>query len=277
MTSLSVFNPLFARSPRDKVAGLTPWVQLVLGGAHQNLPRRLLIPETTPGRDIDVVPIRALPTRPGLSYVEGQARLLHDLANIELQAMELAFRTLIEFGHQGRAFAEELATIVHDEGRHLLLCIEGLETIGFPWGTWPVHLSLWNCVRADDSILDRILMVHRYQEGGGLDAGERMLQKISGVNAPVVREILETIFREELGHVQFGSRWYRHFCAEVGLNPTTDFKERLAGLIARMPVRKERISRELRLKAGFSEGELDALEAVQRKQSFSDRKVIHDT
>ncbi|MBX9769029.1 MAG: ferritin-like domain-containing protein, partial [Bdellovibrionales bacterium] len=215
--SVTPVNPLLACSPAEKAAGLPFWVEAVLGSFETAGQRQLPeIPEF-PGRDVEVVPIRALPTRPGLSYPVGQARLLHDLANIELQAMELAFRTLIEFGHADSEFRKELARITLDEGRHLLLCVDALETLGFPWGTWPVHLSLWKCARSEDSILDRILMVHRYQEGGGLDAGERLLQKLSGVHAPLVKDILTTIFDEELGHVQFGSRWYRFFCQSQGL------------------------------------------------------------
>ncbi|MBX9768391.1 MAG: ferritin-like domain-containing protein [Bdellovibrionales bacterium] len=264
MLSNAYSNPLVATAPLEKVRGLKYWVQRILDGAG----KELQIPGL-PGRDVEIVPIRALPPRPGLSYVEGQARLLHDLANIELQAMELAFRTMIEFGTCDPEFLRELSRITLDEGRHFQMCLEGLVQLGFPWGTWPVHLSLWNSVQADDSILDRILMVHRYQEGGGLDAGERILQKISGVHAPIVRAILEVIFTEELGHVQFGSRWYRHFCALENLDAEKDFQERLCRLITRMPVRKERLARNLRMRAGFSEGELEVLESIQRKENGS--------
>jgi uncharacterized ferritin-like protein (DUF455 family) len=256
-------NPLEATTPLEKVRGLEYWVPHILEGAASEL----TIPPL-PGRNVEVVPIRDLPSRPGLSYVEGQARLLHDLANIELQAMELAFRTMVEFREKDQLFLQELAQITLDEGRHFRMCIQGLVEIGFPWGSWPVHLSLWNSVRAEDSILDRILMVHRYQEGGGLDAGERILQKISGVQAPLLRAILEPIFKEELGHVQFGSRWYRHFCRLENLDVETDFRERLHRLIARIPVRKERLSRNLRIQAGFSEDELEVLEAIQQKSSL---------
>lgn len=264
MLSIEYLNPLIATTPSAKLCGLEHWVQRILRGSGAELQIPLL-----PGRDVEVVPIRSLPSRAGLSSIQGQARLLHDLANIELQAMELAFRSMVEFQAVEPQFLGELAQITLDEGRHFQMCIDGLMALGFPWGTWPVHLSLWNSVRSDDSILDRILMVHRYQEGGGLDAGDRILQKISGVHAPIVKSTLELIFREEMGHVQFGSRWYRHFCALQGLDAEEDFRDRLQRLISRMPVRKERIAKELRRQAGFSEGELELLEAIQKKEDVS--------
>ena len=122
-----------------------------------------------------------LPAKKGLSFKEGQARLLHDLASIELQAMELCLRSLYEYPDAPVAFREQLATIALGEGNHLQLCLNGIETLGFAWGDWPVHVALWHSTANSDSLLDRILIVHRYLEGSGLDAGDTLLRRLSGV------------------------------------------------------------------------------------------------
>ena len=134
-----------------------------------------------PGRDIQVVMADELPAKKGLSFKEGQARLLHDLASIELQAMELCLRSLSEFPEAEDAFRQELATIALSEGSHLQLCLDGIERLGYKWGDWPVHLALWHSTAPSDSLLDRILIVHRYLEGSGLDAGDTLLRRLSGV------------------------------------------------------------------------------------------------
>src|SRR6218665_1741766 len=61
-----------------------------------------------PVRDIEVLHAKKHPPKKGFSTAEGQARMLHDLANIELQAMELGLRTLVEFPNAPQGFKEEL-------------------------------------------------------------------------------------------------------------------------------------------------------------------------
>ncbi|MGZ6480488.1 MAG: DUF455 family protein, partial [Bdellovibrionales bacterium] len=155
-----------------------------------------LVPQV-PGRDVQILPIRELPAKKGLSTREGQARLLHDLASIELQAMELGVRSLIEFPDAPRAFREELAQVTLEEGKHLRLCVEGLEALGFPWGSFAAHNGLWTCVSAEDSLLDRIVIVHRYLEGSGLDASNTILRRLAGVRAVEALKAVEVISRDE--------------------------------------------------------------------------------
>lgn len=214
------------------------------------------------GRDVQVVAPAELPPKPGLASKVGQARLLHDLASIELQAMELAVRTLTEFPEAHPEFRSELAEIAMDEGRHFSLCLKGIEALGFRWGDWPAHISLWNTVGAEDTLLDRILIVHRYLEGSGLDAGDSILRRLTGVPGRAMKDIVNVIVREEVRHVAFGSRWYRTVAEENGVDPERDFARRIER-IARVAPRRERLARDLRLRAGFTLGEISALEECQ--------------
>lgn len=220
-----------------------------------------------PGRDVPILIPGLLPPKKGLSYKEGQARLLHDLASIELQAMELGLRTLHEFPEAPAGFREELVEVVRSEGRHLELCLHGIERLGFQWGDWPAHNMLWASVAESDSLLDRILIVHRYLEGSGLDAGETLLRRLDSVLESPLHKISQVIVTEEIGHVEFGSRWYREICAREKINAQEDFPVRLGAFRFRIPKRIERISRSLRLQAGFTESEIGHLENLRAQMA----------
>lgn len=214
------------------------------------------------GRDVPVVMPAELPPKPGLASLEGQARLLHDLASIELQAMELAVRTLYEFPDAALEFRKELADLALDEGKHLGLCLRDLRDLGFNWGSWPAHLALWQAVSPEDTLLDRILIVHRYLEGSGLDAGDSILRRLVGVPNKFVRETVKTIVDEEVAHVSFGSRWYRRVAEDMRIDPERDFAERMAVLVRTIP-RKERIAADLRRRAGFTDYEISVIESAR--------------
>lgn len=228
----------------------------ILSGQAEDVPFQ-------PGRDVEIVAIRDLPPKKGLSYREGQCRLLHDLASIELQAMELGVRTLIEFPSAPSLFREELARITIEEAKHFRLCLEALELMGKPWGSYPIHIGLWQSVAKEDTLLDRILIVHRYLEGSGLDASDNLLNRLSGIAQTPINNVVKVIATDEFAHVQFGSRWYRTICKHEGIDAEKDFRPRLFGLIHRIPRRIERINEQLRLKVGFTPAEIVALNEVR--------------
>jgi len=221
-----------------------------------------------PGRDALVLDSKLHPPKKGFSQKEGQARMLHDLASIELQAMELGLRTLIEFPEAPHGFREELKAVTISEGQHLRLCLEGIADLGYTWGHWPVHTALWNAVSSEDSLLDRILIVHRYLEGSGLDAGDNLIRRLDGIDAAgaAAKKIVQQINFEEIGHVDFGSQWYREVCRLEGRDSQVDFPARMEALRWQLPKRMEKINRELRRKAGFTETELECCEAL--RESF---------
>jgi uncharacterized ferritin-like protein (DUF455 family) len=220
-----------------------------------------------PARDVLVLDSKLHPPKVGFSKKEGQARMLHDLASIELQAMELGLRTLVEFPEAPQGFREELMAVTVSEGQHLRLCLEGLADLGYEWGHWPVHTALWNAVSKEDSLLDRILIVHRYLEGSGLDAGDSLIRRLDGIDGSLsVKKIVQQINFEEIGHVDFGSQWYREICRLEKRDAQEDFPQRMEALRWQLPKRMEKINRDLRRKAGFTEAELACCEAL--RESF---------
>lgn len=217
-----------------------------------------------PARDIVLLEAKLHPPKKGLASAEGQARLLHDLASIELQAMELGVRTLAEFPEAPAGFREQLAAVTINESEHLQMCLENIDALGFKWGDFPVHTHLWNATSIEDSLLDRILIVHRYLEGSGLDAGDTFLRRLESVQAPLVKSAVKTINQDEVGHVEFGSRWFFEICKNQKLDPGFEFHHRMIRLLDKIPKRVENLNHDLRKKAGFSEDEIAALEELRR-------------
>lgn len=233
--------------------------------------QQLSVP-TMPSRDIEVVDIRALRDKQlrnkvSLFTPEGEARLLHDVANIELQAMELGLRTLIEFPQAPDELQKDMQQLVRSEAYHLSLCLDGIAQLGFKWGSWPIHLGLWQAVSPHDTLSDRMLIVHRYLEGTGLDAQEKILNKLASHNSRVAKKIIQIIRDEEIDHVRFGTDWFRKLVLAEGKNPDKEFAERIEYLLQRekhpLPFRREKIQREVRVQAGFNDTELDFLEQLQ--------------
>lgn len=226
-----------------------------------------------PSRDILVLDFKSHPQKKGFSTKEGQARMLHDLASIELQAMELGLRTLAEFPEAPQEFKEDLWQITLSEAEHLEMCLIEIDKLGYKWGDWPVNCGLWTAVSDKDTIIDRVLIVHRYLEGSGLDAGDTLIRRLAGVDAKTVQKAVQIINQEEVGHVQFGSRWYVEFCKAEKLDPGTDFFKRMNRLRAVLPKRISPLNHDLRKRAGFTEEEINYLESL--RLSFLEKESVY--
>lgn len=266
--SLEKTQVLVESNVHRKLSGLDGMIEECLKGAPFVIP-------ATPGRDVQILPLRDLPAKKGLSLKEGQARLIHDLASIELQAMELCVRTLAEFPSAPDEFKLGLAEIARDEGRHLKLCLDALDDLGMPWGSFPAHVMLWHSVSPEDSLLDRIVIVHRYLEGSGLDATDTIFRRLSGVPAPEAKRAVEVISHDEIRHVKFGSYWYHRLLKSNGVQPEDDFGPRLARVISRIPRRIEPIAHHIRREAGFLDSEISVLEQIRADWMNPARSKIH--
>lgn len=224
-------------------------------------------------RDIEVVMASKMPKKKGLSFVEGKQRLLHDLASIELQAFELGLRTLIEFSKKNEVpknFLNELLSISLEETTHLRLCLKALEDYGGFWGMFPVHLGLWKVALKEDTINERILKVHRYLEGSGLDATFSLLHRVEQVpDSKILEKVISRIAHDEIKHVQFGSKWFSYFCNLNNLSNLSECKRILEKYYHILPRRKERMSVSLRQKAGFTKEEIQLFSEHQHAKLIS--------
>ena len=188
--------------------------------------------------------------------------LLHAIAHIEFNAINLALDALWRFDGMPRQFYLDWLRVAAEEARHFSLLRAHLQTQGHDYGDYPAHQGLWTlCEKTAHNVTARMALVPRTMEARGLDATPLIQRKLRQVGAPdalAAAEILEVILREEVGHVTIGDHWYRWLCERDGLEPEAHY----ASLVERYhaPRPKPPLNRTARRLAGFSETELQWLE-----------------
>ncbi len=213
-----------------------------------------------PGRPArpELVDPRRLERRSGATP-EGRIRLLHAFAHIEFNAINIALDAVYRFRHLPRRYIGDWLGVARDEAKHFLLLADELERRGSRYGDFSAHGGLWDMVcRTRGSALERMALVPRVLEARGLDVTPGMIAKFRQAGDFAAVEILEIIYRDEIGHVRVGSHWFRHLCDQRGADPETTFRDLVATFLdgkLRGP-----FNWPARLAAGFAAAELKALE-----------------
>ena len=214
-----------------------------------------------PGRPLRprLVPPRALPQR-GLGNAEGRAALIHAVAHIEFNAINLAWDAVYRFRGMPSGYYDDWVAVADDEARHFRLLRQRLAAHGMDYGDLDAHDGLWQmAVRTDHDCLTRMALVPRVLEARGLDVTPGMIQRLRSAGDLATVEVLELILREEVAHVAAGSRWFRWCCERQGREPRSTFLQLLESYLP-APL-KGPLNRPARLAAGFDLGELDGLES----------------
>lgn len=218
-------------------------------------------PGGIPGRPAQpaLVPHTSLKAKP-MNTPEGRALLLHAIAHIELNAIDLALDVVWRFSGLPEHFYKDWVRIAKEEAKHFLLLQKHLLSLGFDYGQFPAHNSLWDMAeRTKGDILARIGLVPRTMEARGLDASPGVKNKLVSVGDHAAGRILDIILEDEIGHVAAGNRWYRHVCLQRGLDPVATYRELIQQYDA--PKLKSPYNLEARRLAGFEEEELSYLAA----------------
>ena len=148
--------------------------------------------------------------------------------------------------------------IAQEEAKHFTLLRNHLVSMGFDYGDFPAHNTLWDMAeRTQGDLLARIGIVPRTMEARGLDASPGVKNKLVSVGDHRAGDILDIILAEEIGHVAAGNRWYRYLCAQRGLDPVSTYAELIAQYDA--PKLRPPFNMAARRLAGFEEVELAAL------------------
>ncbi|MFP4182406.1 MAG: ferritin-like domain-containing protein [Thiohalospira sp.] len=206
-----------------------------------------------------LVPPRELPRR-GPQSLQGRAALLHAVCHIEFNAINLAWDAVYRFRDLPGEYYTDWVRIAAEETRHFVLVRRHLATLGYAYGDFDAHNGLWElAVRTDHDPLVRMALVPRVMEARGLDVTPGMRDRLAAVGDTAAAAILETILTDEVGHVAAGSRWFRYLCRQRGEEPEATY-HRLVAAYLRGPV-KPPLNRPARLAGGFTEAELDYLEA----------------
>lgn len=200
---------------------------------------------------------RALAQR-GLGTAEGRAALVHAVAHIEFNAINLAWDAVYRFRDQPDEYYRDWAQVAADEARHFGLLAARLADFGHAYGDFDAHDGLWDmAMRTADSCLARMALVPRVLEARGLDVTPGMIERLRAAGDQATVGILEVILREEVAHVAAGSRWFAWCCAREGVEPQATFRDLLQAHLRgglRGPFNVD-----ARLRAGFTAVELDRL------------------
>lgn len=190
---------------------------------------------------------------------EGRAGLLHALAHIEANAVNLALDLVWRFSGMPVAFYLDWMGVAQEEALHFQLLSTHLQTLGFEYGDFPAHDGLWETAhRTRGDLLARLALVPRTLEARGLDASPAIRKKLISVGDPRGAEILDIILRDEIGHVALGNRWFRYLC-ELGCHEPVATYARLATAYGASRL-KGPFNLPARRAAGFDEAELEALQ-----------------
>lgn len=226
-------------------------------------PEALHEPEGIPGRPAlpELVPPARLKPR-SVHTVEGRAALIHALAHIELNAVDLAADIVWRFAGLPTAFYAQWVTVAREEALHFQLLREHLCSMGYDYGSFPAHNALWEMAhRTRHDLLARLALVPRTLEARGLDASPPIRAKLIAAGDHRAGEILDLILRDEIGHVAVGNHWYRWLCRRESVDPESHY-ETLAQR-HRAPRPKGPFNLEARRSAGFTETELHRLTSGQ--------------
>jgi len=213
----------------------------------------LIPPQQVPRRRVDTLP--------------GRAALVHALAHIEFNAINLALDAAHRFASMPVAYYADWLRVADEEASHFELLNAHLATIGYGhvYGDFPAHNGLWDmALKTAHDPLVRMALVPRVLEARGLDATPLIVDKLKAVNDTRMVEILAVIERDEIGHVAIGSHWFGWLCAARGLEPEATFRQLLVDYDA--PPLKPPFNLAARRQAGFSEPELAWLAAASQAQ-----------
>jgi len=215
---------------------------------------------------------RAVPGRPGrpelvsprlvkrraMNTVVGRAALIHALTHIEFNAINLALDAVWRFADMPVEYYADWLRVADEEAFHFSLLAGHLRELGYVYGDFPAHNSLWEMAeKTSIDILARIALVPKTMEARGLDIVPSMRAKLAQAGDTKAAGILDIILHDEIGHVAIGNQWYAYLCEQRGLDPVAAYAH-LAGKYA-APALRGPFNLEARRAAGFSELELSAL------------------
>jgi uncharacterized ferritin-like protein (DUF455 family) len=242
--------------PAEKAAAAGALFESAGQGLALDETARLERPPGLPGRPTKpmLVPTLQVPKRSPFT-VDGRAALIHAIAHIEFNAINLALDAVWRFAGMPREFYLDWLQVAAEEALHFGLLHEHLQSLGFRYGDFDAHDGLWTMAeKTADDVLARMALVPRTLEARGLDATPPLQAKLARAGDARAVEILDIILRDEVGHVRIGNRWYRHLCRERGLDPVALYPQLVARYEA--PRLRPPFNLAAREAAGFSAEEL---------------------
>ena len=195
---------------------------------------------------------RDMPKRRNFGSQAGRIALIHALAHIELNAIDLGWDIVARYSAETlpREFYDDWAGVAAEEAEHFALLHARLAALGSEYGVLPAHDGLWEAALATaGDLLARLAVVPLVLEARGLDVSPEMIRRLQHIGDTDSAAILDRIYRNEIGHVAVGARWFDRLCRARGLDPAGVFADRVRRCFT--GVLKPPFNREARDRAGF--------------------------
>lgn len=230
--SQAALHVLTTADPHEKAALTHDYVTLWREGTiaeigAENIPDRPARPEKP-----ELRPPNEMPKRRKAGSSAGKVALLHALAHIELNAIDLAWDimarfAMLEIGGKPlpRDFFDDWCAVADDEAKHFLMLSERLHELGAAYGDLPAHDGLWeSSERTAHDFAARLAVVPMVLEARGLDVTPAMIVTMEEQDDMVTADILQTIHDEEITHVRAGTRWFTYYCRHHDLDAEKTWK-----------------------------------------------------
>lgn len=162
--------------------------------------------------------------RPGTPT--GRIALLHALAHIELNAVDLHWDIIARFSHVPLplGYYDDWVKAADDEAKHFNLISDCLEAAGSSYGAMPAHAGMWRAAEdTADDLLGRLAVVPMVLEARGLDVSPAMIDLFRKAGDSGALAALEIIYAEEVAHVAYGSKWFNFLCGRHDQDPKDAF------------------------------------------------------
>ena len=151
---------------------------------------------------------------PGLHLLEQdreRGKLLHFFGNHELLATELMALVLLKFPDAPAAFRQGVLRTLRDEQEHTRLYMERMKSCGVALGDFPVSGYFWRCVSTMEHPIDYVAGLCLTFEQANLDFAGHFAKSFGAVGDADTAKLLEKIYRDEIGHVAYGLKWFRRW------------------------------------------------------------------
>lgn len=174
----------------------------------------------------ELVPPRQMEKR-SLHTVKGRVAMLHALAHIELNAVDLALDIVARFATEPVPFSffDGWMQVAFEEAKHFLMIRQRLRELGADYGDLPAHDGLWQAAHATrNSLSARLAVVPLILEARGLDVTPSLQEKMIETGDLESAAVLDVIYNDEKGHVAIGAKWFRFLCAREKKDPAATFR-----------------------------------------------------
>lgn len=223
----------------------------------------------SPTANVKQIPVSGRPDRPQLvdpkqvprrniASLKGRLTLVHAIAHIEFNAINLALDAVYRFQSMPEKYYTDWLLVAAEESQHFMMLSDYLDSHKMKYGDLTAHNGLWEmAVKTDADVLVRMALVPRVLEARGLDVTPGMIDKLQPTGDTLLISILRKIFDDEIGHVKIGTYWYNTLCKERNLAPQETFIQLIKKYME--GAKFGPFDTAARIKAGFTDEEMHKL------------------